>query len=93
MAIYAVFRALGLRIEVLPILETPGKYITNELRFGGVGPKHSGPRPSFREKMKEGLHLSRRDGNTARKLEVDNIHLDYDIDDSDGESMAEVSPT
>lgn len=48
MALYAVFRALGLKIEVLPIMGKPRNLSSaDRLYFGGLDVKNAGWRPSI----------------------------------------------
>lgn len=86
MAIYAVFRALGLRIEILPVMRLPVRHKSGQLRFGGVTLNyHSEQLPFVKrlERFKNRQWSSRRGADIAPKPTVDDVRLDYKGYDSD----------
>lgn len=98
MAIYAVFRALGLRIEILPVLGLPDRIKRGQLKFGGVNPNpdYSGRRLSFLKRLerqsKHRLWYGRGDGDMAPEPTIDDIWPGYDCyDEVNGERNPEVT--
>ena len=95
MAIYAVFRALGLQIEILPILRLPGRSKREQPRFGGLDLEGSGRQQSFARKLQRAKHrlcFGRRGGHVPPELEVDDLRLDYDVYNSDEEVTNDRNP-
>ena len=86
MAIYAVFRALGLGIEILPVMRLPVRYKSRQLRFGGVTLNYRSEQLPFvkrLERLKNRQWSGRRGADVAPKPTVDDIRLDYKGYDSD----------
>lgn len=83
MAIYAVFRALGLQVEILPVMELGGLY---KLEFGGHLFEHSNKQPSLLEKLTE-----YRGYQSPPAVSVEDLELSYDAHlDSDDEEYYNV---
>lgn len=79
MAIYAVFRALGLRIEILPVME--GMYGSRQLSFGGVNRNHNSeyqPFVHFLQWFNHQQWSGRRAGDMAPTPTVDDVELTYE---------------
>lgn len=83
MAIYAVFRALGLQVEILPVMELGGLY---KLEFGGQQFEHGSKQPSLLEKL-----TKYRGYQSPPATSVEDLELDYDVDlHSDDEELYSV---
>lgn len=83
MAIYAVFRALGLQVKIIPVMELEDFY---KVKFGGHQFEHSSKQPSLLERL-----TKYRGNQSPPATSVEDLGLNYDIHlDSDDEELYDV---